>query len=74
MSTKKPWQDVVREKREIQARLVGPYLKPVVNGDHDVAVGVDDKILDIDSIPDLTELLARGEISAVDLTRGYIQR
>ncbi|KAK5209518.1 hypothetical protein LTR99_007721 [Exophiala xenobiotica] len=64
-----PWQEVVREKRDIRQKLVEPYLTDI-NGERAVA----DNVLSIDNVEDLTSLLASGKVTAHDVTASYIRR
>ncbi len=65
----RPWEDVVREKLEIQRSLIKPYLSDI-NGEIDIGAAV----LDIDNVDDLTKLLASGKVSAHSVIRSYVQR
>ncbi|KAJ9642093.1 uncharacterized protein PV06_03337 [Exophiala oligosperma] len=65
----RPWQEVVKEKREIREKLVEPYLT-TINGERAVA----DTVLNIDNVDELTALLATGKITAHDVTANYIRR
>ena len=65
----RPWQEVVQEKRNIQQKLVEPYLRDI-----QCQNALPNTILDIDSVEGLTSALASGKVTARDVTRTYIRR
>jgi capsule polysaccharide export protein KpsC/LpsZ len=65
----KPWQDVVRQKRETRERLIKPYLG-AIDGERSNA----ETLTEIDSVEGITTLLASGKVSAHDVAKSYILR
>lgn len=78
-----PWHDVVSQKRAKRDELLAPYVI------HDIAhrsprvhqvegmsrLGPEvDGITDLDSIPALFQKIQRGELTAENVARAYIQR
>ncbi|CAK7215370.1 hypothetical protein SBRCBS47491_002461 [Sporothrix bragantina] len=66
-AARRPWQDVVAEKRQAQADAIAAY----VSKGHVVS---DPAIVDEPDITLLAASMARGDVSAQDVTAAYIER